>query len=82
MYVCVHVCMCVVYNPYLEPNVQINGCTFLKNCTNIQAGSEVSGDVCHLFTFSFKETVYKAVVDGDLARCRSFLGEGIVKVRV
>lgn len=48
--------------------------TITVACTHTQASSEVSGDHATYLHSCFKETVYKAVVDGDLARCSRFFG--------
>lgn len=46
--------------------------TITVTCTHTQAISEVSCDHATYLHSSFKETVYKAVVDGALARCSWF----------
>lgn len=74
---CVGVCVCV-HAPYsLEGSPS---CKFMHlkkkkmhtvtvTCTHTQASTEVSCDHAAYLHSRFKETVYKAVVDGGLARC-------------
>lgn len=54
--------------------------TITVACTHTQASSEVSGDHATYLHSCFKETVYKAVVDGDLARCSRFFGHFLFRL--
>lgn len=55
-----------------KKNIHPHKHTITVTCTHTQASSEVSGYHATYLHSRFKETVYKAVVDGDLARCSLF----------